>query len=128
MRSILSVAILSCLCLLPLGAAKKKPPVMEIGTVLAQGLDSQDGGAYAMPLGNGTVAVPIRRTTNAVKIQSGEYIFDWVEDGRTLLIFTVNDEFEFYRDGDKFIVLDSKNKKHKFIAIGITRRKAPARP
>jgi len=48
----------------------------------------------------------------------------WVESGRAAIVLPVHDEIRFYREKDAFIVLDSKNHKHKFTLIGMTKKTA----
>lgn len=40
-----------------------------------------------------------------------------------MLILPVNGFVDFYRDGNWFIVLDSKHKKYKFALVGMTARR-----
>jgi hypothetical protein len=94
----------------------------ERGKVIAQDLSSSPAGTYAAPIGTATVAVPIYRRSNAVVIETDNYRYEWSEVGRKMVILPVNGFVDFYRDGNWFIVLDSRHKKHKFALVGMTAR------
>jgi tetratricopeptide (TPR) repeat protein len=95
----------------------------ERGKVIAQDLSSSRAGTYAGPIGTATVAVPIYRRSNTVVIETDNYRYEWSEVGRSLVVLPVNGFVDFYRDGNWFIVLDSKQKKHKFTLVSMTARR-----
>lgn len=97
-----------------IGLAARKEPAWESGKVVSQDLTSSKAGVYAAPIGTAAIAVPIYRRSNRVVIETDTQILEWVEVGQRALILPVHGTVEFYRDGDWFIVLDTKNKKHKF--------------
>jgi hypothetical protein len=116
--------IVLALCLLtPLVRAEKKP-TFESAKVLSQDMNSSPAGTYAAPIGNATVAMPLYRRSNHVVVETGTQILEWNEVGSTTIVLPVNGFIQFYRDGNWFIVLDSKNKKHKFALVGM-RMKEP---
>jgi hypothetical protein len=100
--------------------AGKKENKTEHGRVISQDLNSSNAGIYNAPVGTATVAVPIYRRSNVVVVETQSYRYQWLERGRNAIILPVNGEIEFYRDGDLFVVLDSKGKKHKFSLVGMT--------
>jgi len=104
----------------------EKQHTTEHATVISQSLSSSAAGTYNAPIGNATVAVPIYRKSNIVVVETDDYRFEWSESGNKNIILPVNGSIEFYRDGDWFIVLDSKHKKHKFALIGMTAKSKPA--
>ena len=93
---------------------------MEHAKVISQNLSSSPGGTYNAPIGNSTIAVPIYRKRNVVVLETNEYLYELSESGGNMLILPVNGSIEFYRDGDWFVLLDSKHKKHKFALVGMT--------
>ena len=99
---------------------KEKLQNWERGKVVSQDLSSSPAGTYAAPVGTATIAVPIYRTSNVVVIETDSYRYEWSEVGRKKVVLPVNGLIEFYRDGDWFIVLDSKRKKHKFALVSMT--------
>jgi len=101
----------------------EKPHVWETAKVISQNLGSERAGAYAAPIGNGAVAIPLYRQWNSVAVETDQYIYQWQEArGSRPVILPVNDKIMFYRDGDWFVVLDSKNKKHKFGLVGAIKK------
>jgi hypothetical protein len=102
--------------------AAEKPRAWETARVISQDLNTQQAGTYSGPLGNGTVAVPVYRRSNHVIVETDNYRFGWDEIGRTPLILPVNEQIRFYRDGKFFVVLDSENKKHKFVLSGAIKK------
>ena len=68
------------------------------------------------------MAVPLYRKWNVVTVDVGPYRYQWQEQGKNYVILTVNDDVLFYRDGNWFIVVDNKNKKHKFSLISAAKR------
>ncbi len=125
-RYTVAVAITLLLALPSLSAmfafSSEKQHNWERGKVIAQDLSSSPAGTYAAPIGTATVAVPIYRRSNVVVIETDAYRYEWSEVGRKPLILPVNGFVDFYRNGDWFIVLDSKHKKHKFALVGMTAR------
>ena len=115
------------LALLSICAFGEKQHQMEHGKVLSQNMDSSQSGTYNAPLFNGTVAVPIYRRSNLVVVETDHYRLEWSEVGNKTIILPVNGTIEFYRDGDWFIVQDSKHKKHKFALVGMTQKTEPAK-
>jgi len=115
---ILLVSILSLGCMPGLSAEKSHQ--WEHAKVISQDQGSSAAGAYAAPLGNGTIAVPLYRNWNRVVVETDRYVYQWNEVGRTKIILPVNGEVAFYREGDWFIIMDSNNKKHKFGLVGMT--------
>lgn len=106
----------------PLLLLAEKPHVWETGRVIAQEMGSQASGAYAGAALGGIIAVPLQQRWNAVTVEVGPYIYQWYEVGSRAIILPVNDTIMFYRDGPWFIVLDIKNRKHKFAMQGMTRK------
>jgi hypothetical protein len=98
---------------------------MEHGTVISQDLNSSQAGTYNAPIGTASVSVPIYRRSNFVVVETDTYTYQWSEVGNKTIILPVNGDVEFYRDGDWFIVLDSKHKKHKFALVGMTAKTKP---
>ena len=100
--------------------------------VIAQNFTSTPGGTVAMPLGTGAIAVPIYRRANYVQVDTGKYQYQWVESvGRAgSLVLAVGGEVKFYREDEWFIVMDRKNKKHKFsiVALRVQPQPVPAAP
>ncbi len=104
-------------------ASSKEQHNWERGKVIAQDISSSPVGTYAAPVGTATVAVPIYRRSNSVVIETDNYRYEWNEVGRNMLILPANGFVDFYRDGNWFIVLDSKHKKHKFTLVSMTARR-----
>ncbi|MGD0199144.1 MAG: hypothetical protein ABSD27_00180 [Bryobacteraceae bacterium] len=115
----LSFALLLCFAAASICAAEKKYN-WERARVLSQNMHSSPVGAYAAPIGNATIAVPIYRRSNYVVVETDTHRLEWSEVGSSAIILPVNGSIEFYRDGNWFIVLDSKKKKHKFALVGMT--------
>jgi hypothetical protein len=75
------------------------------------------------PIGTAAIAVPINGRSNVVVVDTGPTRYTWSEATRRgTIVLTVNAQVEFYRDGDWFVVLDSKGGKHRFALIGATAR------
>ena len=108
-----------------LANAEKKKPTFERAKVVSQDVNSSQAGTYAAPIGNATIAVPIYRTSNRVVVETDTQILEWSEAGSPVIILPVNGFVEFYRDGDWYVVLDAKKKKHKFAIIGIKTKEQP---
>ena len=115
---ILLVSILSLGCVAAFSAEKSHQ--WEHAKVISQDQGSSRAGAYAAPLGTGAIAVPLYRNWNRVVVETDGYIYQWNEVGRARIILPVNGDVAFYREGDWFIIIDSKNKKHKFGLVGMT--------
>jgi hypothetical protein len=120
----LSLSLLTlCVALGPIAEAKKKP-VWQRATVLSQDRSSSRAGAYAAPIGSGTVAIPLYRTSNHVVVETETHWLEWSEVGSPQIVLPVNGVVDFYMDDKWFIVLDAKKKKHKFALVGMTLRAA----
>jgi hypothetical protein len=104
-------------------AATKPSPALEHGVVISQDITTTRNGVYAAPIGTAAIAVPIYGRSNVVVVDTGSTRYTWSEATRRgTIILTVNAQVEFYRDGDWFVVLDSKGGKHRFALIGATAR------
>ncbi len=110
----------SLVLLFSVAAFSKQPTVMERAKVISQDIGSGRAGAVAAPIGTMVVAVPIYRSWNRVVVETDRYRYEWSEVGNKLITLPVNGVIEFYRDGDWFVVLDSKHKRHKFAVVGMT--------
>jgi hypothetical protein len=122
MQTVLIVLTISA----PSRAFAEKPHQWETGTVVSQDLGSNPAGVYRGPLGGGQVVAPINLKSNIVVVQAGSYTYTWQEFTRSpnfhhFVVLVVNDQVRFYRDGDYFIVEDSKGSKHNFTMIGATK-------
>lgn len=116
---------IAALVMLPaIAVTAKKPITWETATVVEQHTSSDAAGAYAAPIGAGTIAVPIYRLSNIVVVDVGSYRYQWLEhsSGRSYGVFAVHDTLRFYRDGNWFMIADSKGKAHKFSLIAAERR------
>jgi hypothetical protein len=71
-------------------------------------------------MGPGVIAVPVYRNWNRVVLETDRFRYELGEVGQKHLILPVSGKVKFYRDGDWFIMLDSKNKKHKFSLMHLT--------
>ena len=100
----------------------EKPPVWEQAHVISQDVSSQRNGVYAARIGTGVAAIPLYGRSNIVTVETKDYRYQWAESGRNTIILTVNDDVLFYRDGDWFVVLDNKNRKHKFSLVGVVKK------
>jgi len=101
----------------------KPGPVLEHGVVLSQEITATRNGVYAAPIGTAAIAVPIYGRSNVVVIETESTQYTWSEATRRgTIVLTVNAPVEFYRDGNWFIVLDSKGRKHRFALIGASAR------
>lgn len=111
------IAILLCLIMSFASAAfaAKNPPQMEVATVVSQDLSANQSGYAVMPVGRGLYGAPLMRQSNEVIVETGTQRITWVESSnRHPIILPVNGRIHFYRDNQWFVVMDSKNKKHKF--------------
>ncbi len=115
------LALLLCGTNMSICAAEKKHH-WESATVISQSLTSSQAGTYVAPVGTAAIAVQIYRRSNYVVVETDTQRLAWSEVGRSAVILPVNGVIEFYRDGNKFIVLDAKKKKHKFVLVGVTLR------
>ena len=113
-----SAILFFCVC--SVAFATKKTPAWQTGIVRSQDISSQRAGAYSGPVGNGTVAVPLYRHSDQVWIETERYMYGWIELGRNPIVLPVNGQIEFYQDGNRFVVLDSKRHKHKFALVRMT--------
>ena len=112
MRFLRMAVILSVVCLM--AAADGFPPYWQGAKVLSQNLTSSSS----------TLSVrEYRKTTNPywlwnrITIQTTTQVLDWWEIGTKPLAFPVNGFIQFYRDGDLYVVLDKKGKKHRFAVV-----------
>jgi hypothetical protein len=115
------IMILTALALLGTASAKEKNHEWLPGTVISQNFETSNNGVAVMPIGSMIAGIPIRRLSNTVVVESGGYRFQWLEVTPRKITLVVNDTVRYYRDGKYFVVLDMQNKKHKFVAIGITK-------
>lgn len=101
--------------------AKDKAITWENAVVVAQNLSSAQLGTYRGPIGGGNISLPIYRQTNDIVIDSPPYRYELVEaTRRNFIILVVGGTVGFYRNGNWFVFVDVKNRKHKFSAISIT--------
>jgi hypothetical protein len=94
--------------------AMKHPKIIpwEKAIVISQDISSERTGVLVAPIGSMIAAVPRYRKTNRVVVKTETHMYEWIESGRNHIILTVGSTIDFYREGDRFIVLDSKQKKH----------------
>jgi hypothetical protein len=107
------------------GVAQAKEPVWHTARVLAQNYESSPSGAYyAGPLGAGVIGVPIMRQSNVVDLSTDQYTMRLIENIGThgYIVLPVNAEVRFYRDGNKFVIVDDGGKKHKFGVLAVQAR------
>jgi hypothetical protein len=109
--------VLLLICCVP--ALAKTAPEMETAKVISQDIASHDGGYAMMPMGTRVVGVPIHSRSNVVIVETSSQRLTWAETGKSksAIILPVHGTVNFYRDGDSFVVLDAKKKKHKFALI-----------
>ena len=112
-RIVFALALL-CFCV---PAFAKKHHEFQSAKVISQNIKSYNNGVAIVPLGTMVAGVPINRRSNIVVVETDKYRLTWSEVGRKAIVLPVNETIQFYRDGDWFIVLDSKEKKHKFALI-----------
>jgi hypothetical protein len=86
----------------------------EMAKVVSQDLRTHAGAAYVGPYGPGLMVVPMTYTTNVVVVETRDYQYTWYELSKQKVVLPVHGSIRFYRDGNKFIVLDTAGKKHKF--------------
>ena len=126
--------LLSAVVLIAALATAKTPIQWETGVVVFQNLGSQTVGAVVAPVGTAIVGAPIRENTNVVVIDTAHYRYTLTEPNlggpilfrrsysSNALILPVNGTVQFYRDGDWFIFMDSKHKKHRFSMAGMVQK------
>jgi hypothetical protein len=112
-RALLTAALM---CSSVLAFAKDQPEYHS-AKVISQDVNSYNHGVAVVPLGNVIAGVPITRRSNIVTVETSKHRLTWSEAGKNTLILPVNETIQFYQDGNWFIVLDSKKKKHKFALI-----------
>jgi len=105
--------VLAVLLFAPAAFAKNTPQ-FEAAKVVSQNTSSEDRGYAVLPLGTGIVGAPIRRVSDVVVVETASQRMTWVEEGKSFVILPVNGTIHFYRDGQWFVVIDAKKKKHKF--------------
>jgi hypothetical protein len=94
--------------------AEQKPT--KPAKVIYQDIGSENRGTAVLPLAGGIAGVPITRSTNIVMIETKTYRVTMVEDARkNFIVLPVNGTVQFYEEKERIIILDSKNKKHKFV-------------
>lgn len=97
--------------------AKPKDVTWETGTVLAQNMTVHERtGTWMSPTSNQIQNYPMYLKRNSVAIRVGNRVYEWVEKNGTMVL-PVNGTIQFYREKGMFIVLDSQNKPHKFVAV-----------
>ena len=121
MSRLLAIALLIALSV-PATAKKKL-----IGPDNAMAIDQKTGadrvGWAAVLIGRGVVAGPRYQQWNVVTLDTGPYRYQWEElkdSGR--LVFTINEQFRFWRYGNLFLVVDAEGKTHKFGLVTALRR------
>jgi hypothetical protein len=129
MRRTLTLLFAITLFVLPSFAAKQKN--WETAKVISQEFDAIGGSAVTMPRGTMHAAFPLTRTRHysIVVVETAKSRMTWSESGKHPITLMVNGSIQFYRDGDRFVVLDFQQKKHKFVLIGMsTPGKSPIAP
>lgn len=117
----LGILLLSLLAFVPASRAADKRD-WRTARVISQNISSSTAGTYAMPVGTAVIAVPIRRMSNVVVVETPHDRMTWVELGGKVIILSVNEDVRYYMDGEHFVVLDSKGKKHKFALVGMEKK------
>lgn len=114
-------ALLLSLCLVLCGAlpayAKHHLVPLQTAKVISQNIGTYRNGAVAMPIGGMLAAIPIRRMSDVVVVETATTRMTWVEAGRKFVVLPVNGTIRFYQDGKWFIVPDLSGKKHKFALV-----------
>ncbi len=103
----------------------KKPIQWEVGHVVSQDMSSQNGGVATVPYGGAIITVPIRTSSNTAVVDVGNMRYMWAEVGNKRIVLIVNSDVQFYRDGNWFIVLDTKGGKHKFSVMAARQKDPP---
>lgn len=117
----LKAVLAACALCLALPALAEHPP-FQTAKVISQDIGVADAGYAVVPVGTGLAAGRLGRKENIVVVETEGHRYTWQELTRApnihrFIVLTVNDTVSYYRDGDKFVVLDSKNKEHKFSVI-----------
>jgi hypothetical protein len=94
--------------------AKDKHP-LQTATVVSQQIGSYNAGAAVMPMYGGLVGVPITRRSNVVIVETANSLMTWSEVGNKTIILPEGGKVSFYQDKDYFVIMDSRNKKHRFV-------------
>jgi hypothetical protein len=114
--------------------AAKTPVTWETATVVSQNIAPINMGAYAGPIGNGAIAVPLTGRANVVVIDTERFGYTLAEPdinsvrvfrrsySTSPLILPVHGTVQFYRDGNWFIFIDNDGRKHRFPVIGIVQK------
>jgi len=96
-------------------AASPKPHNWQTGKVISQEINSYNAGAAAVPIGGSVVAVPLRRTSNQIVLETNAYRLTLLEKpSKHYLVLAENSSVQFYQDGQWFVFLDANMKEHKF--------------
>lgn len=115
-RALLALAILAAV---PGFAAA---PQWQHGTVLGQETQSVYSGSYEAWVHGVYVNVPTYRNINTLTVETECYRYVWQEapmfHGNVIL--PINGTVNFYQDGSSFIIIDIKNRKHKFSILSWT--------
>jgi hypothetical protein len=108
---------------LSLPALAKKPIGPDNAIALRQDEGTERLGWSAVLIGRGVVAGPLYRRWNVVTIDTGPYRYQWQElSDKHRLIFTINEQFQFWRYGRLFLVVDAQGKTHKFGLVSALRK------
>jgi hypothetical protein len=123
----LLLLIASTLFVLPAFGANKN---WETAKVISQELDAVSGSAVAMPRGTMHAAFPAMRRSNIVVVETADNRMTWSELGKKAIVLAAGSSIQFYREDDRFVVLDASGKKHKFALVGMSTipRQTEARP
>jgi hypothetical protein len=119
-RTVLSVVILATLAL-PMSAEKKI--AWENCDVVAQNVTSGPAGIQAYGNGSYLNMRVVQKQWNNVEIETFDMRIKLLEVGRSILILPVNGIAQYYRDGDAYVFLDTKNHKHKFSLVGMEKKR-----
>jgi hypothetical protein len=118
MKRYLLLLLATTLFVLPAFAAKKRN--WETARVISQELDAVSGSEVSMPRGTMHAILPIARHSNIVVVETADSRMTWSELGKHPIVFKIDSLIQFYRDGDRFLVLDSSNRQHKFVLVGMS--------
>ena len=114
MRLLKLAAVLSAV-VHSMAAAGGLPPYWQSATVLSQNLTSSSSSLLLREHRKMTYPSWL---WNRVTVQTSSQVLDWCEVGTKPLALPVNGFIQFYRDGDLYVVLDRKGRKHKFAVVG----------
>jgi hypothetical protein len=114
-----AVILFTLLALSPYALPEKKKIVMEKAKVISQESGSERSGVIGRPIDGMVVAEPIYKNWNKTVIETEQAKYELNELGNNWLVLPAKGVIEFYRDGDLLIILDNKNKKHKFAVVGM---------